>query len=134
MVDNTDKPDKPLDENESLVKALESIKTLLATSETKLSQARESISLASAHSLKMTREVPVLEDVIVPGKAMEPSEPTAKPVAEKPAKTDPATNADLETFRAELEKDMHSKLTAYAAKLEDELKARIREYIDKHRG
>ena len=127
-----DKPDKPLDENESLVKALESIKSLLATSETKLSQARESISLASAHSLKMTREVPVLDDVIVPGKAMEPTEAEAKPAAEKPAKTDPA--ADLQSFRAELEKDMHTKLTAYAAKLEDELKARIRAYLDKQRG
>lgn len=127
-----DKPNKPLDENESLVKALESIKSLLATSETKLSQARESISLASAHSLKMTREVPVLDDVIVPGKTMEATEAAAKPGVEKPAKPDPA--ADLKTFRAELEKDLHNKLTAYAAKLEDELKTRIRDYLDKHRG
>lgn len=132
MVDKPDKPDKPLDENESLVKALESIKSLLATSETKLSQARESISLASAHSLKMTREVPVLDDVIVPGKTIPETGPAPK--ADLRSETKPVKSispAELQTFRTELEKELHTKLTAYAAQLEDELKAKIQEYLDK---
>ena len=133
MADDSDKPDKPLDENETLVNALESIKSLLATSETKLSQARESISQASAHSLKMTREVPVLDDVIVPGKSLEPTEEETKTgTADTPETETPATpKPDLASFKAELEQEMRHKLGAYAAQLEEELKAKIQTYLDK---
>jgi len=127
MTDDTDKPDKPVDENENLVKALESIKSLLATSETKLSQARESISQASAHSLKMTSEVPVLDDVIVPGKAIEPAGKTAKTPAQDKSKA--ATSVDLQAFRAELENDMHDKLKEFAQQLEFELKQKISDHL-----
>ena len=130
MANDTDKPDKPIDENENLVKALESIKILLATSETKLSQARESISLASAHSLKMTSEVPVLDDVIVPGKAVEPVKQTVQTRPE--SEPNKSTSVDLQTFKAELENEMHNKLSAFAAQLEEELKLKIQQYLDKH--
>lgn len=134
MANDTDKPDKPIDENENLVKALESIKILLATSETKLSQARESISQASAHSLKMTTEVPMLDDVIVPGRPLEATKPAAKPTtpATTPIKPVTTPKLDLNAFQAELEKEMHSKLSAYAAELEQELKTKIHDYINKH--
>ena len=130
MTNDADKPDKPTDENENLVKALESIKTLLATSETKLSQARESISKASAHSLKMTTEVPMLDDVVVPGKPLESAEPNSQTTT--PTKPAPSPKIDLSAFQTELEKELHSKLSAYAAKLEEELKAKFRDYINKH--
>lgn len=130
MADDEDKPKKPVDENENLVKALESIKSLLATSETKLSQARESISQASAHSLKMTTEVPMLDDVIVPGKPLEPTESETPPAPAPQAETTP--QVDLSAFRAELEKEMRDKLSAYAAELEQQLKARIEDYLGKH--
>ena len=133
MADDTDKPNKPKssDENENLVKALESIKILLATSETKLSEARKSISQASAHSLKTTREVPVLEDVIVPGKQMESGKPAPAPDRASDNKA-AVPQADLTTFKLELEAEMKRKLSAYAATLEEELKTKIREYLDRH--
>lgn len=129
MADDTDKPNKPLDENETLVNALESIKGLLATSEAKLSKARESISLASAHSLKMTSEVPVLDEVVVPGKPLESTEtdtPTATTI-----EPETAPQMDMTAFKAELEQEMRDKLAAYATELEQELKAKIRDYLDK---
>ena len=127
MTDDADKPDKPLDENETLVRALESIKGLLATSESKLSQARESISLASAHSLKMTREVPVLDDVVVPGKTLKPAEPETSDSAQSEPET--ANPDELNSFIAELEKDLHLKLMDYAQQLELEIKQKIMDYL-----
>lgn len=130
MTDDADKPDKPTDENENLVKALESIKSLLATSETKLSQARESISQASAHSLKMTKEVPVLDDIIVPGKTFDSTEGEISPTAGA-GEAGGENQVELASFRSELEKEMRAKLAAYAAELEVELKAKIQAYFDK---
>ena len=132
MADKTDKPDKYAEENENLVKALESIKSLLATSETKLSQARASISQASAHSLKMTKEVPMLEDVIIPGRPVD-SEPVKTPEqhAAKATKQSSNRDAELQAFRAALEDEMKEKLYSYAAKLEKELKDRIQAFLDK---
>lgn len=141
MADDADKPDKPLDDNENLVKALESIKSLLATSETKLSQARESISQASAHSLKMTRDVPILDEVIIPGKSVKTEAPeTAEQPeqSEQPEQPEPApepeskSGVDLTTLRNELEKELHDKLHTYANQLEEELKAKIQAYLDQH--
>jgi len=128
MADDADKPNKPTDENENLVKALESIKTLLATSETKLSQARESISQASAHSLKMTTEVPVLDDVVVPGKP---------PPEAKQAEEDKQSGADhsadaLSALQARLETEMHEKLLNFTQQLELELKQKIKDYIEQY--
>ena len=133
MADDSDKPDKPLDDNETLVNALESIKSLLATSESKLSQARESISQASAQSLKMTRDVPVLDDVVVPGKSIDarPETSGSSRTTETPHASEPPEQKGLEEFKAELEQEMHDKLAAYAAELETELKARINAYQHK---
>ncbi len=135
MADDSDNPDKPLDDNETLVNALESIKSLLATSESKLSQARESISQASAQSLKMTRDVPVLEDVIVPGKSIDTrpeNHDSSQTTETAPMPEPPPEQKGLEAFKAELEQEMHDKLAAYAAELEAELKARINAY--QHKG
>ncbi len=123
MADDTD---KPLDDNENMLKALESIKSLLATSETKLTQARKSISQASAQSLKMSTEVPVLEDVIVPGK---PPPTTTPPDATPPPKPTPSAN-ELSTLQTRLETEMHEKLLEFAQQLELELKQKIKDYIE----
>lgn len=128
MADDADKPDKPIDDNENLVKALESIKSLLATSETKLNQARESISQASAHSLKKTREVPVLDNVVVPGKAQPEAgqaDQDTPQAAGQPAET-------LDALRARLETEMHDKLLEFAQKLELELKQKIKDYLGQY--
>lgn len=131
MAEDKDKPDKPLDDNETLVKALESIKSLLATSETKLSQARESINQASAKSLKMTRDVPVLDNVIVPGKS--PAGENPPPEEKKPPRPSqrPSAKPDLASYQAELEQEMRDKLSSYASQLEAELKAKIQNFLDK---
>lgn len=61
----------PKDSNEDLLQALESIKGLLAESETKLSAARDSIKLANEASTSKREEiVPVLEEIVIPGQDM----------------------------------------------------------------
>lgn len=112
-----DDADKPIDDNEAMVKALESIKSLLATSETKLSQARESINQASAHSLKMTSEVPVLDEVIVPGKPHESTE-TEMQTATTTEPEETSQQIDLTSFKAQLETEIHEKLLKFAQQLE----------------
>ena len=60
----TDKAEKDPD---SLVDALESIKNLLAKSDSKLAAARESIALASSQTAKRSTEqfeIPVLDDIV----------------------------------------------------------------------
>ncbi len=120
----TDDTDKSLDDNENMVKALESIKNLLATSETKLSQARKSINQASAQSLKMTTKVPVLENVIVPGKRHSTTE-------DSDSGSVPSADA-LSTLQAQLETEMHEKLLQFTQQLELELKQKIKDYIEQH--
>ncbi|MDH5446076.1 MAG: hypothetical protein OEY52_10995 [Gammaproteobacteria bacterium] len=141
MTNESDNSDKPVDDNENLVRALESIKTLLATSETKLNQARQSISQASAHSLKMTRDVPVLDEVIIPGKKASSGDSPQTNDAEQKDKAEPTVEPktkekdiqlDLAQLRTELEQEMKEKLTAYTQKLEEELKARIEAFISRH--
>lgn len=173
------------DNNDNLVKALESIKTLLATSEDKLNKARESIDQASSFTLRADdRDIPVLDDIVVAGDELdqtemidlnqtiadttehadliiqqldeveeielelapapelvpgpEPkSEPVPKPepessqlpTAPEPTGPDPAAIAQLQQ---ELESEMQTKLKAYTAQLEQELKERIAAFIALH--
>ena len=67
MTDKTTKDDSP----DSLVDALESIKSLLAKSDSKLAAARESIAIASNQTAQgqiesEQFEIPVLDDIVVP--------------------------------------------------------------------
>ena len=59
-----------IDNNEALVKSLESIKALLAKSETKLSAARESLTQANKGNdmkrLKIEPEIPTLKEIVEP--------------------------------------------------------------------
>jgi len=63
----TDKINKDADSQDSLVDALESIKSLLAKSDSKLAAARESIAIASNQTAKGQSEqfeIPVLNDIV----------------------------------------------------------------------
>ncbi|MDH5409078.1 MAG: hypothetical protein OEZ33_07160 [Gammaproteobacteria bacterium] len=148
MADNSDKRDKLNEDNESMVKALESIKSLLATSEDKLNKARESINQASQFALKSDPdEVPELDDIIiVPRKsATEASEkePQIDFADTQFVEADPDQELDVddESFadsliqlRTELEYELEHKLKTYAARLEEDLKARIQIFIEQHKN
>lgn len=70
----SDKKD-PIDNNEALLKSLESIKTLLAQSETKLSAARESLTQANQNTAMKRKtpdtEIPTLEEIIEVGQQIQ---------------------------------------------------------------
>jgi len=76
MADKSDKDATIIDPQDSLLDALESIKSLLAKSDAKLSAARESIAIASNQTEKNSLhhdneqeqlEIPVLDDIVIPG-------------------------------------------------------------------
>ena len=68
----TEQINKDADNSDSLVDALESIKSLLAKSDSKLAAARESIAIASNQTalgqqdVNDQLEIPVLDDIIIP--------------------------------------------------------------------
>ena len=72
MTDNIDKDLTGSDPQDSLVDALESIKSLLAKSDSKLAAARESIAIASNQTALGQKdvheqfEIPVLDDIVIP--------------------------------------------------------------------
>ena len=72
MTDSTNKDTATLDSQDSLVDALESIKALLAKSDSKLAAARESIAIASNQTelghkgVSEQFEIPVLDDIVIP--------------------------------------------------------------------
>jgi len=72
MTDSTNKDTATLDSQDSLVDALESIKALLAKSDSKLAAARESIAIASNQTelghqgVNEQFEIPVLDDIVIP--------------------------------------------------------------------
>lgn len=80
MVEKINKDTELSDSQESLVDALESIKGLLAKSDSKLAAARESIAIASnqtalgnkdihSHDQSGQFEIPVLDDIVIPAEA-----------------------------------------------------------------
>ena len=69
MTDKINKESSLGDPQDSLVDALESIKSLLAKSDSKLAAARESIAIASSQTAKghlesEQFEIPVLDDIV----------------------------------------------------------------------
>ncbi|MFO7604202.1 MAG: hypothetical protein R6X06_10360 [Gammaproteobacteria bacterium] len=67
--------DEPIDNNAALLKSLESIKALLAQSETKLSAARESLHIANQGTTmrkpKADNDIPTLEEIIEVGQQIQ---------------------------------------------------------------
>lgn len=107
MTDNIDKDSTGSDSQDSLVDALESIKKLLAKSDSKLAAARESIAIASNQTALGQKdvheqfEIPVLDDIVIPTEfesATEEVSNISEQLSEKIDETLAAVNENIPTF------------------------------------
>jgi hypothetical protein len=151
-MDNANKEPNPQD---SLVDALESIKSLLAKSDQKLNAARESIAIASnqtpgplSHDQSGQYEIPVLDDIVIPLDAQsateevsniseqisEKIEETLAAVAKPSTKPDPQVMLDyLGELQKTLEKSMRDSLMKSIVTIEVGLKKTLNTEINKIR-
>lgn len=140
--------------HESLVNALESIKSLLEQSETKLSAARESIAKASqprdpfkSLTSQQDFDIPVLDDddIVIPGAELSSIADTINETLAKvseapllpaePARQDPQQVLDyLDTLQQQLEKSMRDSLMKSVVSIETGLKKVLKEELDKLRA
>lgn len=107
MTDNIDKDSTGSDSQDSLVDALESIKKLLAKSDSKLAAARESIAIASNQTALGQKdvheqfEIPVLDDIVIPTEFESVTEEVSnisEQLSEKIDETLAAVNENIPTF------------------------------------
>jgi len=137
MTKASDKANDQDENNDSLVMALESIKSLLATSEKRRAQVDEEgtdmaeTRQAEAEDASET-EVPVLEDIIIPGRPA-PGKAT-QGQDEQAAETNPVAQAEIDAdellaFQLQLEQELHDRLSNYAGQLEHELKEKIAAFV-----
>ena len=148
----TDNINKDADSTQdSLVDALESIKSLLAKSDSKLAAARESIAIASNQTMLGQQdvqeqfEIPVLDDIVIPAEeisnisekidetlaAVNESIPTISTPASVP---DPQIVLDyLDTLQKKLEKTLRDSLMKSIVTIEAGLKKSLISEIDKIR-
>lgn len=107
MTDNIDKDLTGSDSQDSLVDALESIKKLLAKSDSKLAAARESIAIASNQTALGQKdvheqfEIPVLDDIVIPTEFKSVTEEVSnisEQLSEKIDETLAAVNENIPTF------------------------------------
>lgn len=150
----TDKINTDENDSDSLVDALESIKSLLAKSDSKLAAARESIAIASnqtalgqqdvsEHSEQL--EIPVLDDIVIPAEeisnisekidetlaAVNESIPVMSPPSSKP---DPEIVLEyIDTLQKKLEKTLRDSLMKSIVTIEAGLKKSLVSEIDKIR-
>ena len=158
MTDKINKSASAADSQDSLVDALESIKSLLAKSDSKLAAARKSIAIASNQTAKGQSEqfeIPVLDDVVTPTDVESVSEEvsnisevlsskideTLAAVQEKiPVLSNPVSNPDpkiilkyLDTIQEKLEKSLRDSLMKSIVTIELGLKKSLISEIDKVR-
>lgn len=106
MAKKTDKTNKDVNPQDSLVDALESIKSLLAKSDEKLAAARESIAIASNqtplsklnHDQSGQYEIPVLDDIVIPSEVESATEEVSnisEQISEKIEETLAAVSEDI---------------------------------------
>ena len=145
-----------LDSQDSLVDALESIKALLAKSDSKLAAARESIAIASNQTAQGHQgvseqfEIPVLDDIVIPAEvesATEEVSSISEELSEKidetltavnenipilaAAKPDPQIMLDyLDTLQEKLEKTLRDSLMKSIVTIESGLKKSLVSEID----
>jgi len=117
MANNINKDDDTSSSQDSLVDALESIKSLLAKSDSKLAAARESIAIASnqtalgklgiheheQHTKSGQFEIPVLDDIVIPAKVESATEEVSnisEQLSEKIDETLAAVNESIPTLSA----------------------------------
>ena len=137
MSKTSDKSKGRDDNNDSLVMALESIKTLLASGGKKRAEAAAETEIIKPAEPEVEvepqsePEVPVLDNIIIPGhpvsEEVTAEEPTPPPSG---AEQQNEINAGaLAAFQAQLEHELHDKLSNYVGQLEQELKQRIAAFI-----
>lgn len=159
MKDNVNKDEGISDSQDSLVDALESIKSLLAKSDSKLAAARESIAIASNQTelghqgVHDQFEIPVLDDIVIPTEVESVTEEVSnisEQLSEKidetlaavqentpnpaPSKPDPQIVLDyLDTVQEKLEKTLRDSLMKSIVTIEAGLKKSLIKEIDKIR-
>jgi len=160
MTDKLNKDASSVDSQDSLVDALESIKNLLAKSDSKLAAARESIAIASNQtpaSLVSNNpeqfEIPVLDDIVIPAdveSATEQVSNISEQLSEKIDETLAAVNETiptlsvaepdpdiilgyLDTVQKKLEKSLRDSLMKSIVTIELGLKKSLVNEIDKIR-
>jgi predicted lipoprotein len=158
MDENTDKKNQAQATHDSLVDALESIKSLLQKSDAKLSAARESIAIASNQTHQGSRniheadqlEIPVLDDIVIPAEEAsqisDKIEETLKSIMPEtmaeniPVLNNLATQPDpqvmldyLDTLQKQLEKTLRDSLMKSIVTIESGLKKSLTSEIDKIR-
>lgn len=114
--------------NDNLVNALESIKSLLEQSETKLSAARQSIKKATPEINDLFHEpeedVPVLNDIVIPPEVHKPGEQGIDPLV---------LNAFLDEMQQKLEKRLRETLMQSVVRAESDIKKQISAYLNQLR-
>ncbi|MFK5912797.1 MAG: hypothetical protein QM484_00360 [Woeseiaceae bacterium] len=142
--------DNKKQEPDSLVDALESIKKLLAKSDSKLAAARESIAIASnqtALGQKGVQEqlnIPVLDDIVIPTEIESIADKidetipvvneTIPTLSLSSAEPDPQVMLDyLDSLEKSLEKTLRNALMKSIVTIESELKKSLSSEIDKVR-
>lgn len=163
MAEKKKKDSKIAESQDSLVDALESIKSLLAKSDSKLAAARESIAIASNQTALGTQdvsdheifEIPVLNDIVTPAdveSATEAVSNISEQISEKIDETLAAVNGSiptlsetvstpdpqimldyLDTLQAKLEKTLRDSLMKSIVTIEAGLKKSLISEIDKIR-
>jgi len=161
MTDDINKDADTANSQDSLVDALESIKTLLAKSDSKLAAARESIAIASNQTAlgklniheQHDLEIPVLDDIVIPAEVESATEEVSnisEQISEKidetlaavnesiptlsEAKPDPQIMLDyLDTLQEKLEKTLRDSLMKSIVTIEAGLKQSLVSEIDKIR-
>ena len=147
----TDKINTDESNSDSLVDALESIKSLLAKSDSKLAAARESIAIASNQTalgqqdVQEQFEIPVLDDIVIPAEeisnisekidetlaAVNESIPVMSPPSLKP---DPEIVLEyIDTLQKKLEKTLRDSLMKSIVTIEAGLKKSLISEIDEIR-
>ena len=148
MTDNMNKDAE--NTQDSLVDALESIKNLLAKSDSKLAAARESIAIASNQTalgqqdVQEQFEIPVLDDIVIPAEEIsnisEKIDETLAavnesiPTASSPSALDPEVVLQyIDTLQEKLEKTLRDSLMKSIVTIEAGLKKSLVSEIDKIR-
>lgn len=140
MTDNINKDADAANSQDSLVDALESIKTLLAKSDSKLAAARESIAIASNQTALGKRniheqhdlEIPVLDDIVIPAEVESATEEVSnisEQISEKIDETLAAVNESIPTL-SEAEPDPQIMLD-YLDTLQEKLEKTLRDSLMK---
>ena len=159
MTDKKKKDSNSAEPQDSLVDALESIKSLLAKSDSKLAAARESIAIASNQTAlgklgvvdpgqSLELNIPVLDDIVLPAEIESATkevshiseqisskiDETLAAVSEAETKPDPQVLIDyLDKFEKTLEKTMRDSLMKSVVTIEASLKKSVFKELDKIR-